>query len=471
MSDIEVTTARTTVLSRQNNNNNNRTEPTTVRFPIDPGLLEQKKKEEKIIENPTFFEPQPNPGNGTILVVEGTVVPPEEIDAMKKRRLEVANQTKKIEVEENEKRNLILGGGGHFDHGLNTLATLANFDPDFSPTTESSGTKLNDKNVSARSTTERVDETFTDKNTDHSRETEPPISTHQTILNLLGNNDTNWVWKLKDDDGEIKSENGDDEKVEIKSENQSPKDFYENYEEEGGEEEIEVLQLNPHPLDILDQNIEKEENLSEKNLQNLSEKESNISSTLTPPISTPTEPISDPVTIPSSVPSHLEPDFVLLSDAWFADSNFTSTNLPTNSPTNVEFYVDNDNKAENEMIDLTMNNNDDDDGDKTSKSDKVVDEKVVDHKSVDLKVVDKKVVDPKSVDIKVVDDNKSREPKKVKDEDLVVYYPINGQPFLSFPPHIEYASIVNTIKKWINNLSYFLKKNDQESILSNFFLR
>jgi len=341
---------------------------------------------------------------------------PEEIDAMKKRRLEVANQTKKIEVEENEKRNLI--HGGNFDHGLNTLATLANFDPDFSPTTESSRLKSNDKSLSVRSTTEHI-ETFTIKKTDNSnnsRETELPISTHQNILNLLGNNDTNWVWKLKDED-EIKSENGDDEKIEFKSENQSLKDFYENYEEE----EIEVLQLNPYPLDILDQSIHKDENLFEKK-QNLSENKSNSSTTLSPPISTPTEPISDPVTIPSSVPSNLESDFVLLSDAWFADSNFTSTNLPTNSPTNVEFYVDTDNKAENEMIDLTMNNNDDDDGDETSKSDKGIDKKVVDEKV-------------------------SRGPKKVPEEDLVVYYPINGQPFLSFPPHIEYASIVNTIKK------------------------
>jgi len=86
VSDVEVTTVRSssvTDLNRHNNNNinnnnnsNNRTEPTTVRFPIDPGLLEPQKKDEKVIENSTFFEQLPNPANGTILVVEGTVVPP-----------------------------------------------------------------------------------------------------------------------------------------------------------------------------------------------------------------------------------------------------------------------------------------------------------------------------------------------------------------------------------------------------------
>jgi hypothetical protein len=44
-------------------------------------------------------------------------------------------------------------------------------------------------------------------------------------------------------------------------------------------------------------------------------------------------------------------------------------------------------------------------------------------------------------------DKIARQPKAFNnDEDLVVYYPIHGEPFLSFTPQIEYASIVKTSK-------------------------
>ena len=349
---------------------------------------------------------------------------------MKKRLLEIETQQRLRDIEANRKKNLLLGGD-NFDHSVNTLATLANPDLDFFPTTESSD-RFTDSFI-FRSTTARTDQlpdhafrsstsnvngkliltttaststtpaattatiaraalpsttqlpilsstvsaekvvAITEKDTDQSKKTDPPVSTHQTILNLLGNNDTNWVWTLQEG-GEVLANGGNDHNDVSGDELFSE---YDDDDDDEDDEEEEAEEVNPHLFEVLG------------STQNTSAKSSKL-------VSTPS-----PNGVKPTTASSLDPDIVLLSDSWF--SNFSS--VPTNAPKTVEFFVDN---TEDQMIDLTMNEND---------------------KSV------KKV------------EQKDRKAKTISDDDLVVYYPINGEPFLSFTPLVEYASIVRTSKK------------------------
>jgi hypothetical protein len=180
-------------------------------------------------------------------------------------------------------------------------------------------------------------------------------------LNLLGSNDTNWVWKLQDG-GETKADKGRDDKLVVELLDDVDVADYDDTDDDG------IVDDEEYADD--DEDVEQVPELSPHRLQ---------------------------APAPGAGNSSLDSDIVLLSDDWFSNAS----SIPTNAPKTVEFYLDN--SDDSETIDLTMG------GDN--------------------------------------DDKKVRQPKQLKDEDLVVYYPISGEPFLSFSPDIEFASIVRSAKK------------------------
>ena len=131
VSDAEITTLRTTPLTTSKNvaRPNANVGGQNVKFPVDSGLTTGNRN--------SLISGGRNPGNGAVAIVTGRPIDPLEEEKMKKRRLEIENLQRQKELEKNKNKNQFLGGD-NFDHSVNTLATLANPDLDFFPTTESS---------------------------------------------------------------------------------------------------------------------------------------------------------------------------------------------------------------------------------------------------------------------------------------------------------------------------------------------